>query len=78
MEPIEFKGVNCVYGENQPEYLPLPAKKRDNGEVITCWKLSPDEIKKVQETGVIWVCMLTFNKPLQPILLATEILDTNE
>lgn len=79
MEPINFKGANVVYGKDQPEYLPLPAKKRDaRGEVITCWQLSPEELKKVQETGVIWCSILTFNQPLQPILLATEILDTTE
>lgn len=78
MEPVEFKGVNVVFGKGQPEYLPLPGKIRENGEVITCWKLSPEELKMVQETGCIWVATLTFNQPLQPFLLAVEILDTNE
>lgn len=76
MEPIKFDGANVVYGANQPEYILLPAKKRPNGEVITCWKLSPEELKQIQETGVVWCAVLTFNEPLQPILLATEILDT--
>ena len=78
MEPIKFKGVNAIYGKNQSEYLPLPAKKRPNGEVITCWRLSPEELKQIQMTGVIWCSILTFNQPLQPILLSTEILDTTE
>jgi len=76
MEPIKFDGANAIFGANQPEYIPLPAKKRPNGEVITCWRLSPEEIKRVQETGVVWVCMLTFNQPLQPIMVATDIMDT--
>lgn len=79
MEPIKFEGVNVVYGENQPEYMPLPAEKRipektDRffGEVLTCWKLSPEELKKIQETGIIWLSLLTFGQPLQPIMLSVE------
>lgn len=72
MKPIEFDGANCVYGKNQPEYQPLPAHRTDDGTVTTCWELSPEELKQVQETGVIWLSMLTFNQPLQPILLQVE------
>lgn len=75
MEPIKFDGVNVVFGANQPEYIPLPAQvnaKVDTGIVLTCWKLSPEELKKVQETGVIWLEMLTFNQPLQPVRLDVD------
>lgn len=75
MKPIDFEGSNCIYGENQPEYLPLPAEKRgryQTGEIVTCWELSPEEIKVVQKTGHIWLSMLTFNQPLQPVCLSTE------
>ena len=72
MEPIKFDGVNVTYGENQPEYQPLPAQRGPNGEVLTCWKLSADELKKVQETGVIWLGILTFGQKLQPVLLSVE------
>lgn len=72
MEPIEFEGCNVIYAKDQPEYIPLPAKKTDNGHVTTCWKLSADELAQIQETGVIWLHMLTFNQPLQAVLLSTE------
>lgn len=72
MQPKKFNEVNVIYGEGQPEYLPLPAHKTESGEVTTCWELSPEEKKQVQETGVIWLSMLTFNHPLQPVLLKTE------
>lgn len=72
MKAKKFNEVNVIYGEGQPEYLPLPAHKTEAGEVTTCWELSPEEIKQVQETGVIWLSMLTFNQPLQPVLLRTE------
>lgn len=74
MNPKNFKGANVVYGAGQPEYTPLPAKRFENksGQVNTCWELSPEEIKRVQETGVIWVSLLTFGQPLQPILVAVD------
>lgn len=84
MRPIKFPEANVTFGEGQPEYEPLPAWKdktpipddavyvRDYGDVVTCWELSPDEIKKVQETGCIWVSLRTFNLPLQPMFLTTE------
>lgn len=68
MEPIRFEGCDPVaYGENQPEYKPLPGMTITNSEVITCWRLSPEEIEKVKETGVLWISMMTFGHPLQPI-----------
>lgn len=72
MEPIKFDGANVVYGANQPEYKPLPAERRPghSGEIVTCWELSPDELKQIQETGKIWVSLLTFGKPLQPVLVS--------
>lgn len=74
MEPTNFEESDVVFGENQPEYLPLPAKlgNRKVGEIHTCWKLSPEELQEIQKTGVIWVSILTFKQPLQPISLSTE------
>lgn len=75
MEPIKFDGVNVIYGADQPEYRPLPAErigKPETGQIIACWALSPDELKKVQETGQIFVSLLTFGQPLQPMLVSVE------
>lgn len=72
MEPILFDGANVIMGKDQPEYVPLPAYKAPDGTVTTCWKLTPEELKQVNETGVIWLSTLTFNQPLQPILLCAE------
>lgn len=79
MEPIKFDGVNVVFGANQPEYIPLPAAVNYKaGKVLTCWKLTPEEIKRVQETGMVWLEMLTFNQPLQPVRLDVEKPDISE
>jgi len=66
MKPIDFPEKNCVYAENQPEYLPLPVHKTEDGIVTSCWKLSFDERIKVLFGGKIWWSVMTFNKPLQP------------
>ena len=68
MKPIEFKEQNCVFAENQPQYLPLPAHKvnEPEGRVIFCWKMSFKERIKLLITGKIWCSLMTFNQPLQP------------
>lgn len=74
MEPVNFEAANVVFGANQPEYRPLPAEYRGgkSGEILTCWELSPDELKRVQETGKIWLGVLTFGQPLQPVFVAVD------
>jgi len=66
MKAIHFKEENCVYAENQPQYLPIPAHKTPEGVVITCYNLTFWESVRVLCGAKIWVTCLTFNKPLQP------------
>ena len=70
MNPIEFPEVNCTYAKDQPEYLPLPVFKSytPEGECVSCWQLSWRERLKVLWTGKLWLSMLTFHKPLTPVL----------
>jgi hypothetical protein len=72
MKPIKFKESNVTFAENQPEYIPLPAFKDLDGEVVSCWQLDILERIKVLLFGKIWLHQLTFNKPLQPILLSAK------
>lgn len=75
MQPLNFDGANIVFGANQPEYQPLPAElvgKPETGQINTCWELSPDELKQIKETGKIWVSILTFGQPLQPVLVSVD------
>ncbi len=71
MKPIKFPEHNCVYAEDQPDYIPLPVYKvheSPQGEAISCWKLSWRERIKLLFTGKLWWCTSTFHKPLQPQL----------
>lgn len=75
MKPTEFEGHNVVFAKDQPQYEPLPAfvdPKDPNSEVISCWELSEDDLKKINETGKIYLSMWTFNNPLQPIRLTVD------
>ncbi len=76
MKPIMFAEANAMYGANQKEkYHPLPAfmnKKDLNGQVITCWKMTPWERIRALITGRVWISILTSQDPLQPMYLSTK------
>ena len=78
MKPIEFEGQNVVFAKDQPEYNPLPAFRNNSpeGEVVTKWELSEEDLEAINETGCIWLQQMTFNNPLQPILLSSKPLIT--
>lgn len=75
MKPIEFKGQNLVFGANQPEYQPLPALKLHDGQVITCWQLTDEELEEVIKNKCIYLQQMTFNTPLQPVYLSVGLDD---
>ena len=72
MIPIEFEQCNTVYAKDQPEYQPLPAYKSPSGTVVSCWELTEEDIQRIIRTRKLYISMLTFNQPLQPILPTTE------
>lgn len=74
MTPVQFPEVNVTYGEGQPEYLPLPVKhhRDQDGHVTSCWQLTDEELAEVIKTKQIYVTVLTFNNPLQPLMLTVE------
>lgn len=67
MKAVEFDQVNVRIAENQDEYETLPAHAGKNGVVVTCFELDEDEQKQVEETGRIYISLMTFGQPLQPI-----------
>nr|BDD47015.1 hypothetical protein 10 [Balneolaceae bacterium] len=67
MKAVEFDEVNVRIAEHQDEYETLPAHVGRNGVVITCFELDEEEKKQVQETGKIYLSLMTFGQPLQPI-----------
>jgi len=72
MKAIKFKECNVTFAENQPEYLPLPAHKSPGGRVTSCWGFSFLERVRVALRGKIYLQILTFNEPLQPLLMSVH------
>ncbi len=75
MKPKEFKGQNVIFAKDQPEYLPLPALRLPDGEVITCWEFTDDEMQDVIKNKCMFIKQLTFNQPLQPIFPLVNLED---
>ncbi len=72
MKIVEFEGCNTTYAEDQPQYHPLPCHKSKDGEVLSCWGLSFIERLRVAFSGKIYLKVLTFNKPLQPLKMMVK------
>ncbi len=72
MDAVKFEEVNVVFAEHQEEYNSLPAHSSEEGVVTTCWKLSKQELEKINQTGVLWIQLMTFNNPLQPIFVSVD------
>jgi hypothetical protein len=68
-----FESEEVVYAKNQPEYIPLPALPVEDGtRIITRWRFSWRERIRVLFSGDIYLWVLTFKGPLQPVMLDTE------
>jgi hypothetical protein len=67
MKAIKFKGQNVTYAENQPEYIPLPAYKDEEGIVTTCWRFSFIERVRILFGAKLFWRQMTFHSPLQPV-----------
>ncbi len=71
MKAVDFEERTSLIAEDQEEYQTLPAHYNpDEGSLTFCMELDPDELKRVQETGRIWLKQLTFGKPMNPISLS--------
>ncbi len=72
MHPVTFKNSNCMFAKDQPEYLPLPANKTEDGRVTTCWKFTLKERLWILFSGKFYLQILTFNNPLQPLKMSIK------
>lgn len=59
-----------VLGENQPEYIPLPALYLDTPErpMITRWRFSDEERDLIAGGADLVFQQLTFGHPYQPVM----------
>lgn len=61
-----------TYAKDQPQYLPLPTLRSEDGRVVSRWTLTDEEREKVAAGADIYLTLHTFNNPLQPILLTVD------
>lgn len=76
MKPVSpvIPGENhneVIVAEDQEEYQNLPSIPMQNG-ILTRWELNDEEKQIVAKTGSIYVYLMTFGQPIQPILLQVE------
>lgn len=73
MKPVKTETCNAVYKLEGCQDLPVTKyinKENNEGGVESCWELTPDEIKQIQETGKIYLYIQGGIVP--PVLLTTE------
>jgi len=70
MNPVKFPEQNLVYGKPEgmtdDECSPLPVFKGKVGGfpgIVSCWKLSEEELEEIQRTGVIWLNIVSYSHP---------------
>jgi len=73
MKPVEvapsqpIEGRHVVYAAQQPEYQPLPAWRHADGRLVTRWRLSWRERLSALIGRDLFLEVLTFGQPLQPL-----------
>ncbi len=72
MKPVDFPGRNVVMGEGQPQYARLPARRRPDGVVVSCWRPNFWERLGFLLGGRLWLHQHTFNQPMQPVFLTLD------
>lgn len=74
MQPVSpvIKGYEeTVYAKDRPEYVPLPSIREPDGCVITRWQMTWRERLQAAMSGSVYLEVLTFNQPLQPLRMGT-------
>jgi len=62
-----MEDFEVVYAKDQPEYTPLPALRTERS-LVTRWKLSDEERRKIAEGSDLFIAVMHFGGPLQPLL----------
>lgn len=64
-KPID--GTHVVYAADQPEYQPLPVWRRQNGAVVSRWRLTWRERLAAFLGRDLYLEVSTYGQPLQPL-----------
>lgn len=67
MMPVEFEHQNCIFAKDQPQYIPLPAYRAQDGRVTSCWTFTWLERLRILFGARLFWTQHTFNQSLQPV-----------
>jgi len=62
-----------IIAENHPVYMPLPTLRREDGVVLTRWRLDEAELEMVTRQGYLYVSLITSDGKIQPLKLTADI-----
>lgn len=67
-----LEAFEVVYAKDQPEYIPLRTlrSRTDEGKVLSRWDLTDEQRHAIAMGADIYLTLLTFQGPLQPITIA--------
>ncbi len=72
-DPVGFQGANFIYRGDGKEIRDLECFNQ-GGQVISCWRLSKEELEQINETGVVWLSI--HSQPIPPVYVSGEALVT--
>jgi hypothetical protein len=73
ISPVASGFKETIFAKDQPQYMPLPAIVESDGTVHTRWAMSLRERLYVLFHGSVFLSVLTFNNPLQPVKLTVKL-----
>jgi hypothetical protein len=57
-QPIGFEEANVTLGPPggmEADVVPLPVRHSVDGQLVSCWQLSADEIEEIVRTRKVWI-----------------------
>lgn len=80
-EPVVpgLEAFEAGYAKNQPEYRPLRVLQsmKDAGQIMTRWTLTSEQRLAVFFGADIYLEVMTFHRPLQPLLITVGAPDVD-
>jgi hypothetical protein len=71
-EPIGFPEANITLGPPptfEADVVPLPVRRTCDGQLVSCWVLTPEEKAEIARTGKVWLSV--WGGSSQPPVLVT-------
>ncbi len=65
-----LESAEVIIAKDQPEYAPIPALKASSGKILMRLEFSAADLACVLNGGSLYLCFLTFNQPMQPVIAA--------